>query len=854
LLAILSGIRKTHPVRSTGAANCALFLTFLLLTFPTLAHSATRTSIQNGSWSNPTTWGGSIPTDSDDVVIASGTTVNLDISTAFLRNVTVLGTLDGDADTLFITSSFTGSGTFNVDSGTVFFASSSTETLSTQSFGSYYNLCFSDTSRAYGSRLLQRDLTIEHDFTCDFRNDSLAKIGGTGNLTVGGSFYYTGDSTNWVGSIHLNDQLGLHFVRLHVEPSRWSTGKPFAFPKIFIQKPDTTFIVAFGFPDTITSIYGDSLYVGVDSGHVDTAIDVLSGTLDAGEGLPTCLGSSHSPGTGPFIHLGPGTRFRTGRICTATGSNPEYFDTTIIPYFLCDSGSTFEYYAPPGHSLALEDISFLVNNIIGHAYWNLWISGWTVAGFAYNPVRTQSDFYIQQNGLSNPARTELGPGKTLGYEQITIEGNVLNENLGSPGSTGAGLDGDGMEPGNDTWIFDRAGDTSHWIGPGEVTTVNIGAQTMLFVRFVNDSSCDSILFHDAIHEMGGTCGGHIAGRVLTMQNLFDSASAFSTFGNIGLSIRSGSAPFLGRTMVTRTAGYAPPGAFYGNRAPHAISRYFNVTPANGPQSGLSNHLDFHYDCSEVNDVVLARANFWRSTDNGAFWALIGRDSIIEYANVVSLDTDCVGYPNGSNQFLWAIADQEVDTPLPALLDYFTASRTFAGVSLNWKTFSEPQVLGFEIYRIVDRDTALIRSWRNDPALTSRIIYGATYAFLDSLAPNGQVSYRLEERHTDGTLEDLGAAQVRAMTTLAPTDASRIFVTPNPIMNGQQLLLEVGSLVGLAKVTFFDESGRIRFGSLQDFSLDGSTRLPVNRLLPGTYLVKIQQGNRIEFGKFEIEGN
>jgi hypothetical protein len=652
----------------------------------------------------------------------------------------------------------------------------------------------------------------------------------------------------------LNDQLNLHFVRLHVEPSRWSVGKPFTFPKIFIQKPDTTYIVAFGFPDTITSIYGDSLYVGIDSGHVDTAIDVLSGTLDAGEGLPTCLGAAHSLSSGPFIHLAPGTRFRTGRIWTATGSTPEYFDTTMVPYFLCDSGSTFEYCAPPGHSLALEDMSFLVNNIIGHAYWNLWISGWTVAGFAYSPVKVNHDFYIQENGLSNPARTELGPGKTLGYEQITIEGNVLNQNLGSPGSTGAGLDGDGMEPGNDTWIFDHVGDTSHWTGPGEVNSLTIGAQTMLFVRFVSDSSCDSILFHDSIHELGGVCGGHIVGRIQTMQNLYDSANRFSTFGDIGLSIRSGSSPYLGKTMVTRTTGYAPPGAFYGNRVPHAMLRYFNVTPANGPQSGLSNHLDFHYDCSELNDVVLERANFWRSTDNGVFWSLVGRTSREDSANTISLDTNCVGYPDGSNQFLWAIADQEVDAPTPVELDYFTASRSFAGVKLDWQTFSESQVLGFEIYRVIDRDTAMIRSWRDDQALVSKGIYGATYSLQDSLVPACRISYRLEERHTDGTLEDLGGAQVAATQNLAPPEASRIFVTPNPISTGQQLQLKVDGFVGLASVTFFDESGRVRSVSTQVFSSDESANLPVRGLLPGAYLVKVQQGNRVEFGKLEIEAN
>ena len=56
---------------------------------------ASITNTQNGVWSSMSTWGeGSVPTSSDDVIIASGTTVDVDINGAACNNLTVNGTLE----------------------------------------------------------------------------------------------------------------------------------------------------------------------------------------------------------------------------------------------------------------------------------------------------------------------------------------------------------------------------------------------------------------------------------------------------------------------------------------------------------------------------------------------------------------------------------------------------------------------------------------------------------------------------------------------------------------------------------------------------------------------------------------
>ncbi len=58
----------------------------------------TATTSSDGAWSNPATWGGSVPADGALVVIPTGKTVRLDTDTAFLSGLNIQGSLIFDDD------------------------------------------------------------------------------------------------------------------------------------------------------------------------------------------------------------------------------------------------------------------------------------------------------------------------------------------------------------------------------------------------------------------------------------------------------------------------------------------------------------------------------------------------------------------------------------------------------------------------------------------------------------------------------------------------------------------------------------------------------------------------------------
>jgi len=579
----------------------------------------------------------------------------------------------------------------------------------------------------------------------------------------------------------------------------------------------------------------DTLFIQSGQNSADTLITV-NGTLDAGNGW--FLDSS---AIRPILHCSPGSLFRTSGAFPFP--SPSLFDSTASPLFALDSGSTFEYYS---ENLARIDISYLLNNIFGHAYQNLLLNG-LVASFRANPLVVRGMLHI---GYGSSINTNEIP------QTITISGDVLNDNKGESGSPGAGLRGCGMlSHGTDTWIFDArptgvAKDTCHWSGPSQLGTVIVRPNTVLSVRFSNDTLCDSLDILNNIIEEGGLCGGHLIGRAFSeFSRTLDSTNPVDSFYGLGLTITSGTNPYLGRTRVMRTTGYPPPGANPSNRP---VLRYYRISPGDGPQLGNPDRLAMQVQCDEWNGADPARLHFWRSRDRGETWAFSGLSSYDPRRNLFTWDTSVLGWPNGYGNFYWMLSEGYTDTPLPIELETFSATQSGDSVVLAWKTASETNLAGFELDREVSNssnvDSELIASYWNDDSLRAQSSFGASYSYTDILVPSGALRYDLYEISQDGIRQWL---------------ASR-----TPAEAGQPTALSIGSvrysnstlsisLTSSAAVTLrvVDAIGRSILSknigaNLGQDAGSGQVHIPVI-LLHGVYFIEVHTMGKAAMKKFIV---
>ena len=151
--------------------------------------AATITSAATGNWSAGATWvGGVVPTATDDVVIAAGHTVTLDVTQSVV-NVTVNGTLSWTtANTLTVTGNITvnqGGAISNTTNGGIALAGTySAFTINTGGSAALYNLTVNNT--ALGATL-QGDVTINGVLTVNGSSGKLTQASGTTTLSFAGA-------------------------------------------------------------------------------------------------------------------------------------------------------------------------------------------------------------------------------------------------------------------------------------------------------------------------------------------------------------------------------------------------------------------------------------------------------------------------------------------------------------------------------------------------------------------------------------------------------------------------------------------------------------------------------------------
>jgi len=570
----------------------------------------------------------------------------------------------------------------------------------------------------------------------------------------------------------------------------------------------------------------DTLELQATANPGDTLVHV-SGTLDMGSGWFLLAQNAAADTARPIMHLGTGALFRTSAVFPYP--SPGLFDSNASPLFALDPASTFEYYSG---NLDKIDVSYLLNNIIGHAYRNLVLTQ-MVASFVANPLVVMDTFVIGFGASTIGAYTP---------QTVTISGDVMNENTGPSGAAGAGLRGCGMlSLGEDTWVFDAkpggvGKDTCHWSGPSQMGTADVRANTVLSIRFVNDTVCDSLDVLNGLIEEGMPCGGHAIGKVFSeFPRLLDSLHTVDTFA--GLTVRSGKNPYLGWARILRTTGYAPPGA---DPNTHPVLRYYEITTENGPQE-TPDTISAQVHCDEFNAAEPGALHFWRSRDRGNAWAFSGLLSYDAASNVFTWDTTVLGWPNDSGNFYWMLSEGYTDTPLPDELESFSALAVGMNVWLTWHMASEANVAGYEIERQSGNDTTLIASYETADSLRAK--GAAAYDFLDTDPLLGSVGYVLFEITRDGIRSWLGSRTVELSGSASDTTISDL------VYAGGELQCSVPQNFS-GTIAVSDRIGRTLLSQSIQPVFSGRMALPLS-LVPGVYFIEISGGNVIYKNKFVV---
>jgi subtilisin-like proprotein convertase family protein len=119
---------------------------------------------------------------------------------------------------------------------------------------------------------------------------------------------------------------------------------------------------------------------------------------------------------------------------------------------------------------------------------------------------------------------------------------------------------------------------------------------------------------------------------------------------------------------------------------------------------------------------------------------------LEAGDIQLLDTGTYDY--------WALDITTTATPTAAKLARFTAAPGERGVVLRWRTSSESETAGFNVYgKAVGREVRLNRALVRAKALGGPA--GASYRFVDMSARGTSITYRLESVGLDGSRQTIG---------------------------------------------------------------------------------------------------
>lgn len=624
------------------------------------------TSNGSGNWST-LSWSGCTPGAGDDVVIATGHSVTLDVDVE-VRGIAINsgGVFNNGSKTLTANGGYlTNNGTYNGDTGTYSFTAA----------GGVYG--------SSGTTFNNATISAGVDFK-DGSNPTTA-INGTLTINSGGSV--ANDPPIYGSSSTLKYNSGGGYGR----SLEWSATSGPGYPANVQISSNTTFDLSANgsaarqMSGNLTIDNGSTLGMGTmnDPNHLTVLGDVaINGTLNLSTGTANIFvgGNWSSPGgtgggtfasNGSFVYFNggdsqvisgspSGSSRRFERIIVQNNSTVTFNNNVGVESGLeVSAGSTFQTNGSTNFEQELGDAGPL--DCDGTCTFNnLTVRNIDASGSA-GSIDVNGNFTI-----SNASSNFTAPGSGVAF---TVVGNFTNNiTTGSFNANGGTVTFDGSGVQN----IGGSGrtDFNTWTVNSGATVVVPSGSTQPRATTVNNSGT---------LRQTQNVGSSAAVDFLKIRNPGDTADTYR-----GVEIANGAVD-LGSTTVKIHGNQNTSGALG-----FPVNRWYQIDPTNAGTAGLT----FHFLCSELQTgQTPANLKVWRL--NGSTWDELGNNS--------NSGATCSGTGSVTVNSVSLSADEQtyvlkINDPTAVTLAEFYAEQVDDFVRVTWETTSELHNLGFNLYR------------------------------------------------------------------------------------------------------------------------------------------------------------
>jgi hypothetical protein len=193
-----------------------------------------------------------------------------------------------------------------------------------------------------------------------------------------------------------------------------------------------------------------------------------------------------------------------------------------------------------------------------------------------------------------------------------------------------------------------------------------------------------------------------------------------------------------------------------------------------------------------------------------------------------------------------------DNSLPVEMGPFAARQLQNSIALDWTTFSEIQLLGFELDRTKEsivadagRDSpVVVGTYSNDTALQAKSPFGANYRTIDTNAlSNGRYTYDLYEIDKDGVRTQVASQSIDYSEIDIPSTVD-LSVYPNPATSSVRA--EFGLPAdAYVRLDLYDITGREVTQGIDGNFIAGQNvvSIDVSNLATGAYDLVLSYGNQ-----------